>query len=233
MKSFFKYFILIIIVVGLFSFAYNIWERQTYFIKNSSESTGEVIGISKNKGSDNIMYAPIVEYEYKNTVKTFISRFYSNPPQYKVGDKVNILIPGDNSNPEVNSFMSLWFGFMVLTGMGVVFLLILILNIVFAKKRRQIDKLLDTRGTIIKATNPKVIESTYWKKRNGETETLSNKIKAQWINPQNGKVYVFESEDIDYDPTPYIKDTIDIRVLLDNPKIYRFENLPEAEDMIN
>lgn len=58
-------------------------------------------------------------------------------------------------------------------------------------------------------------------------------IHGQWLNPESSEVEIFKSEDLWYDPTPYIKDE-KVTVLIDrkNPKRYHVDLsfLPKISD---
>ena len=92
---------------------------------------------------------------------------------------------------------------------------LIIIKVILARK----NKLLNQRGVLIKATNPTVV--------------MQNRVRAQWTNPSDGKVYEFYSENMKYDPTPYLGDTVNIKILSDNPNVYRFENLPQVKPIVS
>ena len=80
------------------------------------------------------------------------------------------------------------------------------------------EKLLKSRGKIISAKVLSVDESTYSNKT-----TLTYLIKAQWLNLETNKVYVFESEDLSYNPKEFLNETIDVTILPEDPRVYKMD----------
>lgn len=120
--------------------------------------------------------------------------------------------------------MELWFGAMILWFFCLASVVVTFLHIVFSVMGRNIDKQLVEKGITIQAKVVSVEESTYYK----ET-ALTYLIKAQWLNPKDNKVYVFDSSDFNYNPKEFVGEFIDVRILPNNPKIYKMDlsKLPE------
>lgn len=72
-----------------------------------------------------------------------------------------------------------------------------------------------------------VSESAYDPSTNA---SLSWSIQAQWLNPQDSKVYVFQSEEIAYDPKDFVGETIGVTILPQDPRVYEMNisKLPVA-----
>ncbi|MES2986218.1 MAG: DUF3592 domain-containing protein [Patescibacteria group bacterium] len=209
-----------LLTVFLSYFAYTQTSVQMRFIKNSTQSSGKVVSLSESKNSDNrIMYSPVVEYTNRDgEIQTFTSALSSNPPGYEIGDPIEILIPNDNSIPQVNSFMSLWMASIILSIFTLVCLCVLTLSIYSSIYNSRTHKQLMKEGIKIQAKVMSVAESTYSKE-----STLSWAIYAQWLNPQDNLVYNFDSADIYYNPKEFVGDTIDVLILPQNPKVYEMD----------
>lgn len=82
-------------------------------------SNGTVTGL---QGGSEGGSAPVITYEFENSVYNYQSSIYSNPPSYFVGEEVGIYI-----NPEypfeilINTFSEKWLLTMILGIMGVLF----------------------------------------------------------------------------------------------------------------
>ncbi len=226
--------------------AFFLWSGQIELVKTGVHSSGAIVGISNHKSDKGtMMYAPIVEYEFNNTKNTFVSKLSTSNPGYKIGESVKILIPKNGNQPQINSFISLWFAAIVTSFLSLTFLIAGILFFIRDIKVNKNNEILKSRGVLIKATNPIVINGFEDKIQFQTTGLLSlvsnfrkrtnllNKIKTQWLNPEDGKVYIFYSEYLNYDPTPYLGETVDIKILPENPSVYKFENIPQSAKITN
>ena len=61
-------------------------------LKNGIITTAEVVDFEVDEG-----YHPVMQYMAKGKMRTFVSSIYSNPPEYKIGDKVNIVYDKKNA----------------------------------------------------------------------------------------------------------------------------------------
>lgn len=113
---------LLMIVGGLALGVYNY-----YFMKRSIRTEGEVIRL--DGGAYRQGYAPVIRYfDGKNQEHLFYSTEFSRPPQFKVGEKLDMYYLKDS--PDESSMGYSLLGIGVLTGIGAVFLL---LGILFQK----------------------------------------------------------------------------------------------------
>lgn len=53
---------------------------------------------STHKGRVSITYAPVLDYEYHNEKFTYTSNIFTNPPKYKKGQHVTVMLNPDNPN---------------------------------------------------------------------------------------------------------------------------------------
>ncbi len=186
-------------------------------IQNSVKTEGMVIDILSRSGDKGTVYAPVVEYYDDQTQKQFASNSYSNSP-YAIGEKIEIFIPDDGQNPIINSISELVFPNAIPGFFGLIFLLISGINLFFKIKKDKLNVQLDMVGRVIVTDNVTVEELQSDKYR-----TFAYIIKSQWLNPVDGKVYVFRSEPIEYDPRKFLPQTMDVKILPDNPKLYRMD----------
>ncbi len=223
-------FIGLVFLTTIFSYiTYSITIRQVNFVNKSNPSEGTVISFSENRNRKNgNTYAPVVEYkDEQGNTQTFKSALSSNRPSYKIGQRVNILVPNDGDTPQISYFMDLWFGSIITSIFALIAWLILILTTYSTIKKWRMLKLLAKNGVVIQAKVLSVDESSYNPSTNA---SLSWLIQAQWLNPQDNKVYNFESEDIMYNPKDFLGDTIDVTILPQDPSVYEMNisKLPMA-----
>jgi hypothetical protein len=160
----------------------------------------------------------VVRFKHGATLIEFTSSASSNPPGYHVGETVPVLYLDSNPyNAKLNSFFSLWGGALILGCIGAVFLSIGGAMILLPLRRKRVDDYLAHQGVPIEADIQSVGINTDVS-MNGRNPF---RIVAQWQDPASSQVYVFESHNIWFDPSSYIKQKT-IRVFLDkaNPKKY-------------
>jgi hypothetical protein len=148
----------------------------------------------------------------------FTSSTSSNPPRYSKGEKVEVLyLPTEPEKAKINSFFALWGGVVILGGMGGVFFLIgtSIVLVISLKGRR--DEYLKKRGT--------PIETEFQRVALNQSRSVNGRypfqVLTQWQNPSTTEVHIFQSNDLWFDPSNYIKSKlITIFIERNNPKKY-------------
>jgi len=164
------------------------------------------------------------------TLGEYHSGTCSTPPSFDIGERVTVYYDPQNlERARIDSFEQNWIGSLILGGIGAVFLalgLLFVLPPLFAKRRAA--ELLVT-GTPVQAEVVDV-ELNGGLTINGQSPY---RIVAQWLNPQTNKLHVFRSENLWFDPGPYISESL-ITVMIDpaNPKRYSMDTrfLPELAD---
>lgn len=151
-------------------------------------------------------------------------------PSFDIGERVTVYYDPQNlERARIDSFEQNWIGSLILGGIGAVFLalgLLFVLPPLFGKRRAA--ELLAT-GTPVQAEVVDV-ELNGGLSINGRNPY---RIVAQWLNPQTNKLHVFRSENLWFDPGPYISESL-VTVMIDpaNPKRYSMNTrfLPELAD---
>lgn len=164
------------------------------------------------------------------TLGEYHSSTCSTPPSFDIGERVALYY--DPQRPErahIDSFEQNWIGSLIVGGIGSVFLAIGLLFVLppLLAKRRAAE--LRGSGTAVQA---EVVDVEL----NGSLSINGRnpyRIVAQWLNPQTNKLHVFRSENLWFDPGPYINESL-VTVMLDpsNPKRYSMDTrfLPELVD---
>ncbi|AUG07145.1 DUF3592 domain-containing protein [Pseudomonas sp. S09G 359] len=216
--SFFKYVfsaVGIILLVGGF-LAY---KNTSDFLLDAISAQGTVTGLEQSRSSDSVSYYPIVSFIGINgqPVK-FRSSVGSSRSSYAVGEKVEVLYSSsDPAGAKLKSFFALWGATLVMAIMGAVFLsiggLIFLIGVLKGRKRAYLQR----NGVAIEAKIQSVEVKTNIS-MNGQSPFV---VVCQWLNPMTRQLHTFESENIWFDPTPYIEqDTVTVLVEKDNPEKY-------------
>jgi hypothetical protein len=188
------------------------------FLAHASHAQGTVVALQPKRSDNSTTYSPVVHFKHGTEVIEFTSSTSSNPPGYHVGETVPVLyLDSDPYNAKLDFFFSLWGGAVILGGIGTVFLLIGGGMILVPLRRKRVDDYLAHQGVPIEADIQSVGINTDVS-INGRNPF---RIVAQWQDPATAKVHVFESHNIWFDPSSYIKQKA-IRVFVDpaNPKKY-------------
>jgi hypothetical protein len=189
------------------------------FVARAEVATGTVVDLARSTSSDSTTYRPVVQFRTRaGEPIEFESSTGSNPPSYQKGEQVEVLyLPGEPSRARIRGLFSLWGGPMILGSLGVVFFGVGG-GMVFASvlsKRRAID--LRQHGTPIQAVFQRV-------QLNGQLSVNGRnpfQVVCQWHNPATGKIHVFTSQNLWYDPSDYIQDR-NLTVYLDQDHPSRY-----------
>lgn len=220
-----------VISLVLLGGAYFLYQNTQEFLGSALSAQGSVIELARSYSSDSITYAPVVEFTTRNgQAITFTSSTSSNPPSYSVGESVEVFYQeNEPRKARINGFFSLWGASTILAGIGSVFFLTGT-GIIIAERRKQ-QKIAELRRSGIsiqaKIQNIEINHST---KVNGKSPYV---IHAQWQNPATGEIHVFDSDNIWFDPTDFVRSD-EISVLIDrqNPSKYHMDIsfLPKLAD---
>lgn len=189
------------------------------FLSSATKTQGSVIDFATHRSDGTTMYAPVVSYQARDgKTYEYISNTSSSSRSYDIGEQVGIFYLQDNpQDAKIDSFFQLYFGELILFILGGIFFLIgagMMWAGISSNRKREY---LQTQGRLIQAKFQEV----------GVNESLSVNgrhpfvILAQWLDPVTNKIHVFESDNIWFDPTEYIKDdTIPVYIQPDNPNRY-------------
>lgn len=104
-----------------------IYRHTKAFIRESSVASGVVTGfVTSTDREGERTYRPRVSFSVRDYEQVeFVSGVGSNPPSYTVGQRVSVLYnPADTGSAEINSFFSLWFGFILVSAIGFGFVVV-------------------------------------------------------------------------------------------------------------
>jgi hypothetical protein len=217
-------FIMLIVGVAMLAGAVYLYSNTRSSLAGAVHAQGTVVDLQRTESLDShsnrsISYYPVVQYAEAGGRKVeFISDSGSNPPAYSRGDQVEVLYHADApEKARINGFMSLWFGTLIVGGLGVVFTAVGTAMVVVPIRRRRLESFLKSNGVPVEATFESVEQNTSMKV-NGQSPW---RVLAQWLDPATSQVHVFKSDNLWFDPSAYIKDR-KINVFIDraDPKKY-------------
>jgi hypothetical protein len=209
-----------------------LWLNTRSFIAHATKTTGTVIEMRevRDKDDNSSTYKPVVQFVTGNGVNvTFDSSFSSNPPSYSVGESVEVLYEvGEPNGARINGFGSLWFGPIILGILGAMFTAIGGGIMLAGRLGDRKKSYLLAYGNAVQ-TDFQSVERNTSLKVNGKSPW---RVVSQWQNPETGKLRVFNSENLWFDPAKFVN-TKQITVLLDpkDPKRYHMDLsfLPQVE----
>ena len=220
--------------LGVLYLCFYLYNDNRVFLATAKETDGEVVELISKRDSDGTTYRPRVRYRPQGGYDMFFeSSVSSNPPAFDVGEKVKVLYePGNPQSAKINSFMSLWFGVLISGVLGLIFSAVGLGTLVHAIRKHKMYGWLEKYGQTITVKVNETYQRVADKKTrntNGRTVYVKSggddfwKINAQWQNPRDQKIYVFESEPIAFDPAEYVRETVNVRIDPNNPKRYRMD----------
>lgn len=212
-------YVFALIGIGMLVGAFFLYESTSTFLDGATRADGTVVDLVRSRSSDSTTYKPVVHFTTQTgEMVEFISSTGSNPPSYSKGEKVEVLyLPAKPQNAKINSFFSLWGGAVIVGGLGSVFFLIGagIILVTILKGRR--DEYLKRHGMRI--------DTEFLSVDINKALTVNGRhpfrILTQWQNPSTSEVHIFESNNLWFDPSSYIKDKrITVFIERNNPRKY-------------
>ena len=197
-----------------------LYYKSFEFKKTALKTTGKVVELVTHHSSSSStkMYAPKVNYFISGKKYFYVSNTSTSSPLYQVGKKVIVFYdPKNISNIEIEGLTS-YAGILFLSGMGLMYLLIGIIPLYLNKRKKEKNEWLKQHGRKIKAQCKGVaIKNVYQVNR-----TSAYAINAQFLDVSTNKLHNFQSDDIGFDPTPFVqtKETIDVMIANNNFKKY-------------
>jgi hypothetical protein len=93
------------------------------FLDRASAARGEVTALVRRESQDGVTYAPAIRFRTaRGQPIEFVATVSSRPPEYAVGDEVDVLYdPARPAGATIRSFSSLWGAVVVLEVLGLPF----------------------------------------------------------------------------------------------------------------
>ncbi|MGZ8397592.1 MAG: DUF3592 domain-containing protein [Gemmatimonadales bacterium] len=212
-----------IIGIGMLAASFFVFSTTASFISRAVEADGRVTDLershSRSSSGSSTTYRPVVEFTTATGKHIeFVSSVGSSPPSHRVGEAVKVLYnPANPQSARIKSFFQLWFGFLIVFALGLVFATIGLGMILVRRRGQKRAEWLRRHGRRMK-TAFKGVELNQALRVNGRSPY---QIVSQSSDPASHTVRLFQSENIWFDPTEYIKgEAIDVLVDPNDPKKY-------------
>lgn len=210
-----------IVGIGMLLASFFVFSNTTSFIARAVEADGRVTDLERSRSSSGsgTTYRPVVEFTAATGKRIeFVSSVGSSPPSHRVGEAVKVLYnPTNPQRARIKSFFQLWFGFLIVFVMGLVFAAIGLGMIVVRRRGRKRAEWLRRHGRRMK-TAFKGVELNQSLRVNGR---CPYQIVSQSSDPSSNTVRLFQSNNIWFDPSEYIKgEAIDVLLDPNDPKKY-------------
>lgn len=190
---------------------------------------GELIGYASSRGSKGkTMYAPRVRYVVPapeggpGTAHEVVGSVRSSSRVWDEGEPVPVwYLPSAPHEARIGGFMETWFLALMLGVFGLVFGGIALGFLMAEIRRIRTWRWLEHSGMSVQAALVEVARNTSVKV-NGRSPWV---LRAQWQHPLTRAVHVFDSEDIWFDPTPFVagREQIGVRLDPDDPSRHRVD----------
>ncbi len=200
-------YLFLLIGIGFLAGAGYLYSNTSEFVANARRAPGTVVALRSG--------APEVKFRaHDGREIQFTSSVSSKPPSYHVGETVEVLYRQDRpEDAEVNAFMSLWLGVILLGGLGSGFSIVGA-ALVFGWGWKKADPGIKLTGMSIQ-TDFQGVE------RDSEGGRHAFQVVTQWQNPATGEIHLFHSDLLWYDPTAHIKTgKITVYIERGNPEKY-------------
>lgn len=214
----------VFLVVGLATLVGSFFSFQATrdFLAEAERTSGVVVSLERKESRDSegnrrVNYFPVVRFEVPSGAShQFQSNSGSNPPAYREGDRVDVLYHPDRiTDARIDGFMSLWGMAVVLFGVGLVFSGGTGATLLWRLRRARIIQWVKRSGRLVRAR----LEGVERNRRVRVNGRNPYRLTAQWRDPATGKVHVFLSDDLWFDPTEYLPEDGQVSVFInpDNP----------------
>lgn len=216
--SVFKY-LFSIVGVTLLVGALFVYKNTNDFLLSAVSAQGTIIDLVQSKNSESVSYHPVVKFiDADGQVVEFTSSTGGSASSYPLGDVVEVLYqPHNVEDAKIKSFFALWGAALLVAVLGAGFVLIGSIIFLFGMLRERKKAYLQRSGIAVEA-QIQAVELNQSLSMNGQNPFV---ILCQWLDPVTRQVHVFKSENIWFDPSPYIEqDAIKVLVEKDNPKKY-------------
>jgi len=188
------------------------YHNTSAFLASAVQARGVVIDLEEQHGEDGITYRPVVTFldENKRLVR-FTSRLGSSSAAYTPGQTIPILyLPNQPEDARIDRFFEHWGMVVIMLVLGIPFFLVGALLALFGRRRKRNKEYLQKNGVVVQAQFREVLRNRSVSV-NGKNPFV---IVCDWLNPQTSQLHVFESENIWFEPSPYMNEE-KIRVFLD------------------
>ena len=201
-----------------------IYKNSMSFVGSAIEAQGTVVELVRERSGNNnsYNYKPVVKYKTsEGKMIEFTSTTGSNPASYSVDEKVPVLyLAAEPQSAKIKSFFSLWGAVLIVGGFGSIFFLIGSGMLLFTKLKNNKEQYLKQHGVPIK-TKFQSVQLNEGFEVNGRNPF---QVLTQWQNPSTSEIHVFKSNNLWFDPTDHINESlITVFIERNNPNKYHVD----------
>lgn len=183
------------------------WNEEERMLR----TTGSVVAVM-GRG------CPLVEFFPLPGERVTFTGEVCSRPGYAKGDIVELFYdPLEPQNAHIDSFLQNWFVSLILGGIGLFFTLVGLALLMP-------EALVDGRRNRLKRKG-QAVQAQFVEVRRNPLSTLNNvpawQLVCQWYNPSSGAVHLFYSEDLWFDPQPFIENE-SLQVMVDPDDLRRY-----------
>lgn len=220
--------------VAMLVFAFNSFQSTRTFLAEAERASGTVVSLERkvsrdSDGNRSVTYYPVVRFTTPSgTSRQFQNASGSNPPAYREGERVDVLYHPDNlADARIDGFMSVWGMAVILSALGLVFSGGTGGTLFWRLRRARIIRRVKQTGRVVRVR----LEGVERNRRVRVNGRNPYRLTAQWRNPATGKVHVFFSDNLWFDPSDYLPEDGQVSVMInpDDPNQYWLDTgfLPE------
>jgi hypothetical protein len=195
------------------------YSTTSSFLSDAARANGTVVGFEESRGDTGTIYKPVVVFftEANEPVK-FVSRSGRGKPSVLKGDTVEVLYsPSEPNGARLDGFFELWGGTVIFASFGTPFFIIGAGLYLAGRSKRRKRAYLEKNGRSVVATFQSV-DRNYSFSVNDKNPFV---IVCQWLDPDTGLVHLFKSENLWFDPSPYLqRETLAVIIEPGNPLNY-------------
>ncbi|MDR0277390.1 MAG: DUF3592 domain-containing protein [Paucimonas sp.] len=195
------------------------YHNTSTFLASALHAQGVVIDLEEHYGDGSVTYRPVVTFldEQARPVR-FTSALGSAPAAYGKGEAVTVrYLPNQPEDARIDSFFEHWGTVVVMLVVGIPFFLVGVLLALFGRRRTHNKAYLQKNGVVVQAQVREVLRNRSVS-LNGKNPFV---IVCEWLNPHTSQVHVFESENIWFEPSPYLGNE-KIRVFIDKNNLRKY-----------
>ncbi len=201
-------------------------------------TTGVVVDFETRRSSGSksttTTYAPVFEFSDRDGTKRRVTSATSSSGQeHKIGQRVEVLyLPSAPEQARLDTWAERWLAVTILGSIGGAFTLaglgLAAFGFRMPKQRPAVEESVGDGPTEPRTLRARVVSVERGEAAVGRRPWF---VVAQWRDPATGRVHVFESEEIDFDPSEHVLGrTVEVHVDSDDPDDYSVDLsfLPES-----
>lgn len=200
-----------------------VWQVRMRFEAQALRADGTVVARvhsahTASDGTPSRTWCPDVRFTTRaGRSVVFTGSVCAKPASYRVGERVAVLYPReDPMRASVSGFGERWLAVLITGCVGLVFLLVGLLLVLPGIVSRRRGAELQRSGRPVMATVAEVIRDPSMQV-NGRSPW---RICAQWLDPADRILHVFQSDTLWFDPSPFLQP--EMRVLIDPHRPARY-----------